>query len=236
MQIKKLKKNELYYIQFQVSLADKNFIGTNHLHAYFNTNNNKYHKINNKTDSLIISDTSNWTSIKSFFYSSGNEEFLYIGNLEKKDSIKFSCNWNRKLKYSYYYLDNVYLIEVNKNLCSKLNKNDSIMVLNKKLSFNLSNTSFFYNLDTISIKAENTIFEDLAYFLKENPFIEAKINLQLNTNFDGYKKKISTILQNIDDERITYMFNNNPNLINNNLVIIIINNFDNYLFNRIFKN
>jgi OOP family OmpA-OmpF porin len=233
---KKLKRNELYYIQFQVSLADKNNIGTNHIHAYLNSGNIGLRKINNLTDSVIIQDTSSWVTIKSFFYSNGNEEYIYIGNLENKDSIKFSCKWNKKLKYSYYYLDNVYLIEVNKNLCTKFKKNDSIIVLNRKLPFNFNDTSFFYNLDSINVKTKNTIFEDLAYFLKENPLTEVKINLQLNNNFDEYKKKILITLQNINDERITYELNNNPNLINSNLAIIIKNNFDNYLFNGIFKN
>lgn len=198
---KKLKRNELYYIQYYISLADKYYVGTNHIHVYFNDSKNELRKINNITDSVIIKDTSSWILLKSFFFSKGNEEFLYIGNKERRKTILFYGNYNRKLKYSYYYVDNVYLVEINKKKLNNILKGDSIKIFNYKVPFDFDTLNVTIKYD--SILPFNNNLRIIAELLNENPFLEIIVKSNINSNnYDDFKSIFFQNFKNISFERI----------------------------------
>lgn len=221
---KKLKRDELYYIHYYISLADKYFVATNHIHVYFNDSKNELRKINNITDSLIVKDTSSWILLKSFFYSKGNEEFIYIGNKERKKTISFSGNYNRKLKYSYYYIDNVYLVEINKKKLNNILKGDSIKIFNNKVPFDFDTLNITIKYD--SILQFNYNLRLIAELFNENPFLELIVKSNLNSNIYGdFKSMFFQNFKNISLERVKLINDLNQET-SNYINFTFKNNFD----------
>lgn len=232
---KKLKKNELYYVGFQVSLADNNNIGTNHLHAYFN-NGTSLRKIGNITDSLVVQDTSGWTTLKSFFYANGNEEFIYIGNLEPMDSLRFSRKWDKTPEFSYYYLDNVYLVEIPKNLALEISHNDSIVFINKKIPFNTFHETITYDFDSLKISSGKNELKNMLALLTKNPFLELSIQSQMDSTDNKHLKEIiESSCQNISEERIKYEFSEDKTGLSKTITFTITTHFDYALYDKSLK-
>lgn len=59
----------------------------------------------------IISDTANWVKISGTFIAEGDEEYLYIGNFRPDSLTEFEDGFSNPIGYSYYYIDDILLIE-----------------------------------------------------------------------------------------------------------------------------
>lgn len=65
------------------------------------------------TKNHILKDTLNWVKLTFFYYSSGGEEYLYIGNFRDDLSTSFHLLYNQGLyDFAYYYIDDVSVIKL----------------------------------------------------------------------------------------------------------------------------
>lgn len=119
--IEALKTNQQYCFSFWLSLADSSCSSNNKIGAYFTTDTTSYwgtsliNVIPQIQINQIITDTTNWTLIENEFIASGGENFLTIGLFNPTDIDSIHIQHCHSLVIfqdeSYYYLDDVSLIE-----------------------------------------------------------------------------------------------------------------------------
>ncbi|MBD3635701.1 MAG: hypothetical protein HUJ25_00005 [Crocinitomicaceae bacterium] len=110
-----LQASQTYFVSLYVSLAGGNIdYAIQELGIYFSSS-----LINETTDTTlnfvpqiendagVITDTINWTEINGSFIASGGEQFLIIGNFNRKQNSTAQQVKNTGAAYSYYYIDDV---------------------------------------------------------------------------------------------------------------------------------
>ncbi len=121
--ISTLAVNKCYYIGFYLNNANWTGVGCNNLAVYLSNNaislpGPTY--LLNYTPQIkgfgnkIITDTLNWHIIAGIFQSSGNENFLTIGNFNN-DSSTDTSTFNSTVigaDHAYYYIDDVFVIPI----------------------------------------------------------------------------------------------------------------------------
>jgi outer membrane protein OmpA-like peptidoglycan-associated protein len=123
---KKLVKDKLYCVKFNVSLSDLSKWGTNNVGIYFsdrklqNANTNALTfipQITEKSNAPIVT-MSGWETICGTFLSTGKEEYFIIGCFGEEDNIKLekvikpATQEGMIMADAYYYIDNVEVIEI----------------------------------------------------------------------------------------------------------------------------
>ncbi|MFA6923579.1 MAG: gliding motility-associated C-terminal domain-containing protein [Bacteroidales bacterium] len=135
----KLEANKKYCVSFYVSLSDSSAWASDDIGIYLSstkvsdttiTSNSACKNfpyipqiVNPKAN--IITDTVNWVLIKGIYTAQGGEEYLTIGNFAGDTIDILQVNWETQTyKYSYYYIDDVSVIEIaeaeagqNKTIC-----------------------------------------------------------------------------------------------------------------------
>lgn len=110
-----LALGQKYWVSFYVSLADLTDYAIQELGVYFSPT-----QINdNSMDSTlvfapqiefsggVINDKNNWTKISGSFTATGNENYLIIGNFNRKQTTTATQVSSTNANYSYYYIDDV---------------------------------------------------------------------------------------------------------------------------------
>ncbi|PCJ22603.1 MAG: hypothetical protein COA97_13270 [Flavobacteriales bacterium] len=110
-----LALGQKYWVSFYVSLADSSMYAIQELGAYFSPT-----QINdNISDTAlpfipqiefndsIITEKNDWIKISNSFIAAGNENYLLIGNFNRKQTTTAIQANNTSQNYSYYYVDNV---------------------------------------------------------------------------------------------------------------------------------
>lgn len=109
-----LTSGNKYWVSFYVSLADSNDYAIKEIGAYFSDI-----EVNKSMDTTlsfipqiqynasVISDKINWTKISGSFIATGNENYLLIGNFNRKQTTTAIKVSNSNAAYSYYYMDNI---------------------------------------------------------------------------------------------------------------------------------
>jgi gliding motility-associated-like protein len=121
-----LSSNKSYCLTFYVSLSDSSSFAISNLGASFSndslviTSGSTPYLINaipNIENSTVITDSLNWTQIQGIYLSNGTENFVTIGNFRDDANTQFlqvkPLNPPSKYSYSYYFVDDVSLIEIN---------------------------------------------------------------------------------------------------------------------------
>jgi gliding motility-associated-like protein len=153
---KTLDSNKTYCITFYLSLSDSSRIATADIGFYLSQDSVKLNTIYNATytpvyeTSTIIADTTNWTQVQTLYVASGNENFITIGCFKNDASLTMQqikpmhTLWWRN--YSYYYIDDVSIIEVNPANAS------------------VNDTLFKCSLDSIMLGTDSTEFATYSWF------------------------------------------------------------------------
>lgn len=110
-----LKKNQLYCLTMQVSLADTCNFAADGLEAYFSKNKPKYPYTTNlpyepqirNIGGRIITNKKGWTKICSVYKAEGNEQYLTIGNF-KDDAHTKLISVNDKIRKNDYIAESAY--------------------------------------------------------------------------------------------------------------------------------
>lgn len=110
-----LNSGQEYFMVFYVSLADFNDYGIQELGAYFSasqTNNTTMDTTLSFTPQIefndgFITDKINWTKISGSFIATGNENYLLIGNFNRKQSTSATQVSTTNVNYAYYFIDNI---------------------------------------------------------------------------------------------------------------------------------
>lgn len=131
-----LISGEKYYVEFWVSLADRQAYAVGQLGTYFSADVIKedFIKPIKVTPQVVknepVLDTTNWVKISGTFTAQGGEKYITIGSfdIDNKSFVKSGRKQKPNYKYAYYYLDDV-LVErvkkdtlVTKQFTSELNK------------------------------------------------------------------------------------------------------------------
>jgi len=165
-----LKYGKKYYTEFYVSLADSCYYACNDIGIYFSkdsvisTNNDPlpYLPQIENSHSNPLTNKNGWTKISGYYYASGGERYIVIGNF--KDAISSDTVYVGGLpstlvdwRQAYYYVDDVTVrldttqgIEEN-NLCKiKLHPNPATNELT--IDFALTDKGYFELFDLIGAK------------------------------------------------------------------------------------
>ncbi len=112
-----LQINHLYYLEFFVSCADKSNQAIDLIGAYFSVDTPNFclgfvffPQVVNPSGS-ILSDTINWQKVSGTFTAQGGEQFVSIANFFPDSLIQLYQFPNGTISGSYYYLDDVTLID-----------------------------------------------------------------------------------------------------------------------------
>lgn len=109
-----LTVGQKYYVSFYVSLADSNDYAIKEFGAYF-SDTFIYSAMDSalsfvpqvQFNGAVITDKNNWTKIAGSFIAAGTENYLVVGNFNRKQTTTALQVGNSSFNYSYYYIDNI---------------------------------------------------------------------------------------------------------------------------------
>lgn len=151
---KKLTKDKLYCVKFNVSLSDLSKWGANNIGIYFsdrkiqNANTNALTflpQITEKTNAPIVT-MSGWETICGTFLSTGKEEYFIIGCFGEEDNIKLekvmkpTTQEGMIMADAYYYIDNVEVVEIENVdgcFCGKTEDRDPDLIYSRSSAKNI---------------------------------------------------------------------------------------------------
>jgi len=201
--IEHLEKDKRYCLSYNLSLADVSKYATNNFGVYFS----KREVYEEGADALIKSDAivpnnnlvvknmSTWTNVCTPFTAKGHEKFITIGNFHS--SNKTASETMRKpkgisqsqLPMAYYYVDNMNLIEIDRDsecTCAEEKLVEGPKIIYSKQSALGAGASseqkvtsaavYFYSLKSDLVSASNRELDKLAEVLNEKSSI--KINIE----------------------------------------------------------
>jgi outer membrane protein OmpA-like peptidoglycan-associated protein len=198
---KKLTKDKLYCVKFNVSLSDLSKWGTNNIGIYFsdrkiqNANTNALTflpQITEKSNAPIVT-MSGWETICGTFLSTGKEEYFIIGCFGEEDNIKLekvmkpTTQEGMIMADAYYYIDNVEVIEIESVdgcFCGKTEDRDPDLIYSRSSAKNVdmkpsevvNSTNVWFSYLSVEIPA---MFEgelqEVAKLLQENPSMKVEL-------------------------------------------------------------
>tara|TARA_R110001592_G_scaffold361235_1_gene671420 strand:- start:303 stop:1223 length:921 start_codon:yes stop_codon:yes gene_type:complete len=188
-----LVSGQKYWVSFYVSLADLNDYAIQEFGAYFSPT-----QINDNTmDSTlmfnpqvefsdsVISSKNDWTKVSGSFTATGNENYLILGNFNRKQTTTAIQVSSTNTDYSYYYIDDVCVSSDSLTCVNPVGVNE--VKLNQSF-FNLypNPATDFFNINNASNQPYNlTIYNSIGQLLFEETNINKsskKINI---TNFNS---------------------------------------------------
>lgn len=134
--IDSLDKSHYYCVSFYISLADSSNYAVRNLGAYFSEDaitlsdieNNAYvPQIENPVDSML-NDKVNWKKTSGYYYASGGEQFLTIGNFyNNANTVSQHLGGATSPFYdaAYYYIDDVSVVQCD-SLFTSVNNNTAL--------------------------------------------------------------------------------------------------------------
>jgi len=205
---RKLTKDKLYCVKFNVSLSDLSKWGTNNVGMYFsdrkiqNANSNALTfipQITEKANAPIVT-MSGWETICGTFLSTGKEEYFIIGCFGEEDNIKLekvikpATQEGLIMPDAYYFIDNVEVIEIESVdgcFCGKTEDRDPDLIYSRSSAKNvdmkpseiLNSTSIWFSYLSVEIPAMfESELQEVAKLLQANPSM--KIELTGHTDND----------------------------------------------------
>jgi outer membrane protein OmpA-like peptidoglycan-associated protein len=205
---KKLVKDKLYCVKFNVSLSDLSKWGTNNVGMYFsdrklqNANTNALTfipQITEKSNAPIVT-MSGWETICGTFLSTGKEEYFIIGCFGEEDNIKLekvikpATQEGMIMADAYYYIDNVEVIEIESVdgcFCGKTEDRDPDLIYSrssaKKIDMKpgeiVNATSVWFSYLSVELPAMfEAELQEVAKLMQSNP--NMKVELTGHTDND----------------------------------------------------
>lgn len=172
-----LQAGKVYCLSFYVSRADRNQYAIHSIGAYFSNTAQSTGSIGyiNKTPQIVnqngfITDTSSWTNIQGCYTATGGENFITIGNFNSNantDTLFVGTNnpdpnYPSPINYySYYYVDDITLIDQTTVGVNELGNGESLEVYpnpaNDVLNIDIKN----FNKENLSIKIVDVIGKEV---------------------------------------------------------------------------
>jgi hypothetical protein len=149
-----LQSGKIYCLSFFVSRADRKEFAIENIGAFFSNNVQTTGSIGyiNKTPQVVnqglITDTIGWTEIQGCFTANGGEQYITIGNFNSDaNTNSFYAGTNNPIpsnpEYSYYYIDDITLIDQTTVGVNELGNGSSVSVYpnpaNDVINFQFSN-------------------------------------------------------------------------------------------------
>jgi outer membrane protein OmpA-like peptidoglycan-associated protein len=198
---KKLTKDKLYCVKFNVSLSDLSKWGTNNVGMYFsdrklqNANTNALTfipQITEKSNAPIVT-MSGWETICGTFLSTGKEEYFIIGCFGEEDNIKLekvikpATQEGMIMADAYYYIDNVEVIEIESVdgcFCGKTEDRDPDLIYSrssaKKIDMKpteiVNATSVWFSYLSVELPAMfEAELQEVAKLMQANPSMKVEL-------------------------------------------------------------
>jgi outer membrane protein OmpA-like peptidoglycan-associated protein len=198
---KKLTKDKLYCVKFNVSLSDLSKWGTNNVGMYFsdrkiqNANTNALTfipQITEKSNAPIVT-MSGWETICGTFLSTGKEEYFIIGCFGEEDNIKLekvikpATQEGMIMADAYYYIDNVEVIEIESVdgcFCGKTEDRDPDLIYSrssaKKIEMKpteiVNATSVWFSYLSVELPAMfEAELQEVAKLMQANPSMKVEL-------------------------------------------------------------
>ena len=198
---KKLTKDKLYCVKFNVSLSDLSKWGTNNVGMYFsdrklqNANTNALTfipQITEKSNAPIVT-MSGWETICGTFLSTGKEEYFIIGCFGEEDNIKLekvikpAAQEGMIMADAYYYIDNVEVIEIESVdgcFCGKTEDRDPDLIYSrssaKKIDMKpteiVNATSVWFSYLSVELPAMfEAELQEVAKLMQANPSMKVEL-------------------------------------------------------------
>ncbi|MFO7869768.1 MAG: OmpA family protein [Bacteroidales bacterium] len=192
-----LKKEQTYYVEFFVNLANSSDRATSSIGVYFCKDNKdinsysfKYKPYVENPVENIITDTAQWVKISGTFKAQGGEQFLILGSSKSIENVvltdilypdrltrKQKRNKDNIFMYSYYYIDAVSLWPVD-SLGNKIHlyeKEEELDTLHQGESMVLKH--IYFNVGESTLLPESYPYLDkIVQTLQEKPNIEIEIS------------------------------------------------------------
>lgn len=169
-------KGKKYKFSIKVSLAENysNYASDNIGILFTNTpkeahNSGVYHF---KSD-RVIKDADTWTVIEGVFFADDNYEHMLIGNFFDRTKTTIEKVASNRFEASYYFIDEVYLGEMEEQPVAKVFSEKS--TLEKGTTLILKNIFFDVNKDILKNESFNEL-NQLVEILKNNPAMKIKIS------------------------------------------------------------
>lgn len=202
-----------YYISFKVSLADSVTCASNNIGVLFSTVSLYYSiqaPLNNFThfnNTMIIEDTTNWTTVQGSFIADSSYNYMMIGNfydLSLTDSIFYPDrppmhDWDSSICYAYYYIDDISVVaDTTTDILEDILQYKIVIFpnpTNDKIIIELENTSeaniIIYNSLGQPVFQQSILGKDITIDLSSYPDGMYLIQAQQNNKF--FNKKITLI-------------------------------------------
>jgi|688.fasta_scaffold01715_11 outer membrane protein OmpA-like peptidoglycan-associated protein len=196
---KKMSKDKLYCVRFNVSLADLSKWGVNNIGVFVSDR-----KIQNTTDNALtfiphITEKSNksiitmegWETICGTYLATGKEEYIVIGCFGTEDNLRLekvkkpASQEGVVMADAYYYLDNVEIVEIEAQsqcFCGKTEDRDPDLIYSRSTA------------KGIDMKPEQIVTATAVWF----SFLSAEIP----NMFEPELQEIITIMKNDPDMKI----------------------------------
>jgi outer membrane protein OmpA-like peptidoglycan-associated protein len=198
---KKLTKDKMYCVKFNVSLSDLSKWGANNIGIYFsdrkiqNANTNALTfipQITEKSNAPLVT-MSGWETICGTFLSTGKEEYFILGCFGEEDNIKLekvikpATQEGMISPDAYYYIDNIEVIEIESVegcFCGKTEDRDPDLIYSRSFAKNMdmkptevvNATSIWFSYLSVEIPAMfESELQDLAKLMQANPSMKIEL-------------------------------------------------------------
>jgi len=198
---KKLTKDKMYCVKFNVSLSDLSKWGANNVGIYFsdrkiqNANTNALTfipQITEKANAPIVT-MSGWETICGTFLSTGKEEYFILGCFGEEDNIKLEkvmkpvTQEGMIMADAYYYIDNIEVIEIESVegcFCGKTEDRDPDLIYSRSSAKNIdmkpsevvNSTSIWFSYLSVEIPAMfEAELQEVAKLMQANPSMKVEL-------------------------------------------------------------
>ncbi len=198
---RKLTKDKMYCVKFNVSLSDLSKWGTNNIGMFLSDRKVQYANTNALTSIPQITEKSNapivtmsgWETICGTFLSTGKEEYFIIGCFGEEDNIKLekvikpATQEGLIMADAYYYIDNVEVIEIESVdgcFCGKTEDRDPDLIYSRSSAKNIdmkpteaiNATSTWFSYLSVEVPAMfEAELQEVAKLMQDNPSMKVEL-------------------------------------------------------------